>query len=169
MLAEQIIQENDIIDTFTQKKTVAGSLRVLIPLYITYIIFALSIFLLFIPQQKKQLIDQKKQAIHQLIDNTLSLLSEFDSRIKKGEITPEQAHKQAIHQIRNLRYGPDGKDYFWINDYRPFMVMHPYRPDLEGRDLTLFKDSAGNYPFVAMVEMVMQNKGGYVNYFWQWK
>lgn len=169
MVAKRTIQETDIIDTFTQKKTVAGSLRVLIPMYITYIVFVLSVFLIFIPQQKKQLLDQKKQTIQQLTDSTLSLLSEFDLRIKKGEITRKQAQIQAINQIRNLRYGADGKDYFWINDYHPFMVMHPYRPDLEGKDLTLFKDSAGNYPFIAMVEMVMQNRGGYVNYSWQWK
>jgi len=154
---------------FHEKKTVPGSLRVLIPMYITYIVFALSVFLIFIPQQKKQLLDQKKQTIQQLTDSAISLLSEFDLRIKKGEITPKQAHIEAISQIRNLRYGPDGKDYFWINDYHPSMVMHPYRPDLEGKDLTLFKDNAGNYPFIAMVEMVMQNKGGYVNYSWQWK
>jgi len=81
---------------FHEKKTVTGSLRVLIPMYITYIVFALSVFLIFIPQQKKQLLDQKKQTIQQLTDSAISLLSEFDLRIKKGEITPKQAHIEAI-------------------------------------------------------------------------
>jgi PAS domain S-box-containing protein len=164
-----IDQKKDILDKFTQKKTVSGSLRILIPLYAAYAIFVLSIFLIFIPQQKKQLMDQKKDTILQLTDSVLSLLSELDSSIHKGKISPEQARSQAIHQIRNLRFGPEGKDYFWINDMHPFMVMHPYRPDLEGRDVTLFKDPAGNFPFVAMVETVMANKSGYVNYYWQWK
>jgi PAS domain S-box-containing protein len=138
-------------------------------LFATYAIFVVSIFLIFIPQQKKQLLDQKKETILQLTDSALSLLSEFDSRIKKGEIAPARARKEAIHQIRNLRFGPEGKDYFWINDMHPFMVMHPYRTDLEGRDLTLFKDAAGEYPFVAMVEMVLRHDSGYVDYYWQWK
>ncbi|MBU0973542.1 MAG: cache domain-containing protein [Proteobacteria bacterium] len=168
-MAERIGQEIDIIDKFTQKKNVSGSLRILIPLYITYTVFVLSVFLIFIPQQKKQLLAQKKDTILQLTDSTLSLLTEFDLRVRQGKITSDQAREQAIHQIRNLRYGSDSKDYFWIIDYHPFMVMHPYRPDLEGFDLTLFKDNAGNHPFAAMVEMVMQSKGGYVNYSWQRK
>ncbi len=165
----QIAQSNDLIDKFTKKKPLSNSLRILIPLYATYIIFVLSIFLIFIPQQKKQFLDQKKASIRQLTDGALSLLSELDEKIKQGKITPENARKEAVGHLRNLRYGPEGNEYFWINDMNPFMVMHPYRPDLEGKDLTFFKDAAGNYPFVAMVEMVMQNQGGYVNYYWQWK
>ena len=163
------VKNIDIINRVAQKKVLGSSLRILIPLYTTYIVFLLSIFLIFIPQQKKQLLDQKKEAIHQLTDSVLSLLQEFDLRIKNGEITEEAARKEAIGHIRILRYGPEGKDYFWINDMHPFMIMHPFRPDLEGRDLTLFKDAAGNYPFIAMVETVMSSEGGYVGYHWQWK
>ncbi len=81
----------------------------------------------------------------------------------------ETAQKEAIDQIRKLRYGTQGKDYFWINDMHPFMIMHPYRSDLEGRDLTLFRDRVGNYPFVSMVKTVMDKGSGFVNYHWQWK
>lgn len=164
-----IAKENDIIETPTKKKTVSGSLRILIPLYITYIIFVLSIFLIFIPLQEKQLLDQKKETIHQLTNSVLSLLSKFDSKIKQNKISPENARKEALNQIRYLRYGPEGKDYFWINDMHPFMIMHPFRTDLEGKDLTLFQDASGKYPFVAMVEMALKNGSGYVDYYWQWK
>ncbi len=161
--------ENDILDRFTPKKNVSGSLRILIPLYATYVIFGLSIFLIFIPQQKEQLLAQKKETIRQLTNSALSLLFELDLKIKKGEATPERARSEAINHIRNFRFGPAGKNYFWINDMHPFMVMHPYRPGLEGHDLTFFKDAAGNYPFVEMVAIVMKNYDGYVNYHWQWK
>ncbi len=166
-MEESIVQKNDSVRRF--KKILPGSFKILFPLYITYIVFSLSVFLIFIPQQKKQLLDQKKETIHQLTNSAISLLSELYSRAQQGEISVEQAKSEAINQIRNLRYGPEGKDYFWINDMHPFMVMHPYRPDMEGKDLTLFKDPAGNYPFVAMVETVMNNQGGFVNYYWQWK
>ena len=32
-----------------------------------------------------------------------------------------------------MRYGAEGKDYFWITDYSPKIIMHPYRKDLEGK------------------------------------
>ncbi len=151
------------------KKTLLGSLKIIIPLYLTYTIFALSIFFYFIPQLKVHMLDQKKQTILQLTNSTISLLSEINSQIQKGEITLFKAQKEAIHQIRNLKYGHEGKDYFWIIDMHPFMVMHPYQPELEGKELTQIKDTSGNYPFMAMVNTVMQHGAGYVDYQWQWK
>lgn len=152
-----------------RQNQVSESLKILIPLYGTYLVFALCIFLIFIPQTKQQLLNQKKEAILQLTDNALSLLRDIDSKIKNGEMASDLARKKAIDHIRDLRYGLEGKDYFWIIDMHGTMIMHPFRPDLEGKDLTRFKDTAGKYPFANMVETVAKNSAGYVNYRWQWK
>ncbi|HKJ99357.1 MAG TPA: cache domain-containing protein [Desulfotignum sp.] len=162
-------KENGVIDTLFYQKPLSDVLRILIPLYITYIIFALGMFLVFIPQHESQLLDQKKETIRQLTNSAVSLLADYESRISQGEMTREGARQKAVDRIRNLRYGLQGKDYFWINDMHPFMIMHPFRPELEGEDLTRIKDSAGNYPFVEMVKTVKENGEGYVNYSWQWK
>ena len=77
--------------------------------------------------------------------------------------------KKAIDHLEHLRYGPDLKDYFWINDTRPVMIMHPYRPDLVGKNVAEFKDPAGNKLFLKMVETVEQSGAGFVDYLWQWK
>ncbi len=55
---------------------------------------------------------------------------------------------QASNVVRELRYGDEGKDYFWITDRRPVMIMHPYRPDLDGKDLSNFEDPHGKKLFV---------------------
>ncbi|MCP4721050.1 MAG: GAF domain-containing protein, partial [Desulfobacteraceae bacterium] len=150
-------------------KALSASLRIIIPLYATYLLFVLSIFLVFVPMLKKHMMDQKKEMIHELTDSAWSLLEEYDHRMKLGELTPENARQKAINQIRILRYGPEGKDYFWINDMHPIMVMHPYLSNLEGKDLTNFKDPNGKHLFVEIVEMVKKQDSGYVNYYWQWK
>lgn len=157
--------KNNII----KKSVISGSLRVLIPLYLTYIIFLISVFLLFIPHQKKHLLDQKKESIRNLTDYTVSLLAEYERRVQRGEISPKKARRDAKNQIRHLRYGPEGKNYFWISDFHPFMIMHPYRPELEGRDLTEFRGPGGSAPFMTMVETARGKKAGYINYYWQWK
>jgi hypothetical protein len=36
-------------------------------------------------------------------------------------------------RIQNFRYNE--KDYFWLNDLTPRMIMHPYKPELNGKDL----------------------------------
>jgi signal transduction histidine kinase len=83
-------------------------------------------------------------------------------------MTRDQAQAAAIAHVRGLRYGYNFKDYFWINDMQPRMIVHPYRPDLEGKDISTFTDPAGKRLFVACVEIVKASGAGYVNYQWQW-
>ncbi len=147
----------------------SGSAKILVPMYFTYLLFALSLFFVFVPQFEKQLLNQKKLTIRHLTDSVLSLLSEYESKVRQNEMTETRAKARTAEIIRGLRYGIEGKDYFWITDMHSFMIMHPYRPDLEGADLSHFQDKAGNYPFVSMVETVKKNQSGYVDYYWQWK
>jgi len=64
-----------------------------------------------------------------------------------------------------LRYEKD--DYFWINDMRPAMIMHPYNAELEGKDLSEYKDPNGKRLFVDSVETVKKNGAGFIYYNWQ--
>ena len=84
-------------------------------------------------------------------------------------MTREQAQREAAARIELLRYGDEGKDYFWITDMHPTMVMHPYLPELDGQDLTNYEDQRGKTLFVAFVEAVRENGSGFVDYYWQWK
>ncbi|MCD4674534.1 MAG: cache domain-containing protein, partial [Desulfobacula sp.] len=163
------MRKNRVFDIFTKKKAFSSSLRIIIPLYATSMLFVLSIFLVFVPILQKQMMDQKKEMIHELTDSTWSLLSEYDQRVKHGELTIENAQARAVERIRNLRYGPEGKDYFWIVDMQHRVIMQPYAPDLEGKDLRDFPDSAGKYIFVEFVNTVKMKGSGYVEYMWQWK
>jgi methyl-accepting chemotaxis protein len=47
--------------------------------------------------------------------------------------------------------------------------MHPFRADLDGKDLTGFKDPAGKALFVEMVQVCRDKGEGKVDYIWQWK
>ena len=69
--------------------------------------------------------------------------------------------------IQELRYGPEIKDYFWINNSSLEMVMHPYKPELNGKDLSDFKDTAGKYLFREMVQVCKDKEGGFVSYMWE--
>ena len=79
-------------------------------------------------------------------------------------ISETAAKADAARLIANLRYQKD--DYFWINDLHARMVMHPIRPDLNGKDLTAFKDPNGKALFVAFVDVVKAKGAGYVDYLW---
>jgi len=66
--------------------------------------------------------------------------------------------------VKKLRYGDDG--YFWINDFEPKMVMHPFKPELEGKSLIDFKDPKGKYLFNEMTKTCKIDNEGYVRYHW---
>jgi methyl-accepting chemotaxis protein len=68
--------------------------------------------------------------------------------------------------IGALRYGPENKDYFWINDIHPRMVMHPYKPELNGKDLSESKDPNGKRLFVEFVKVCREKGEGFVDYYW---
>ena len=84
----------------------------------------------------------------------------------------DTAQAEAAAEISELRYGDNHKDYFWITDMTPVMVMHPYRPTLAGTDLRHYtdtEDKSGKRLFVEFVEWVRENGDGYLEYEWQWK
>ncbi len=147
----------------------AASLRIIIPMGLMFIMFVLGVFLIFIPFMEAQLMEQKRQMIRDLTDNAWSLLGQYEAEVENGDLSLKKAQEKAMNRIRKLRYGFEGKDYFWISDMQSKLVMHPYRTDLEGQGLSDYTDSNGTRLLVAFVNTVKNHTAGYVDYAWQWK
>lgn len=145
------------------------SRRIALPALLTILLFVIAIFFILLPQLEESFLARKKEMIKELTETTWSLLGTYRERELSGELTRAEAQKRAMLRIHNLRYGPEKKDYFWINDMVPRMVMHPYRPDLDGKDVSHFQDENGKYLFVEFVKLVQKQGAGYVDYLWQWK
>ena len=144
-------------------------LRIVLPTLMAIALFVGTIFALIIPQFESKMLDRKRDMIRELTNSAWSILAEYDAEQRDGRFTLEQAQALAMERIQFLRYGAEGKDYFWITDMHPRMVMHPYRLDLNGTDLTDFTDARGERIFVQFAELVRRKKEGYVEYVWQWK
>ncbi len=144
--------------------------RIFIPLLLCMFLFVGTFFGYILPLIEENLMDRKREMIHALSESALSTIRYLDEFAQKNHLTEEEAKRQAVDLLRNLRYGPEGKDYFWINDTYPRMIMHPYRPDLEGQYVGETKDVSGMKMFQAFLQEV-KNKdgGGYVSYHWQWQ
>jgi methyl-accepting chemotaxis protein len=132
-------------------------------------VFVALIFLWILPTMKESLYKEKELQIQNMVQVVYTLLTEYHAREQKGEFSREEAQKRASTRIKSLRYGPEGKDYFWINDFGPKMIMHPYRPDLDGTDLTNNKDPNGKALFVEFAKVCKEKGEGFVEYMWQWK
>ncbi len=143
--------------------------HILSPVILTFALCLGLIFILVIPAMKRQIIDRKKEMIRELTQTAWSELVGLHEQEQRGVLTREAAQQAAIARIQRLRYGDDAKDYFWITDTRPRMIMHPYRPELNGQDLSGYTDPAGKKLFAAFAELVQAQGDGYTDYLWQWK
>jgi PAS domain S-box-containing protein len=144
-------------------------LRITIPAVLSVLLFAATIFTYIVPFIEDHLMDQKRELSRQLSQVAMDTLRFYEARARSGDLSLERAQAMAIEQTRSFRYGPEGKDYFWINDLTPVMIMHPYRSDLEGRDISDFTDPNGKRLFEAFVRMAREEGSGYIDYQWQWK
>ncbi len=144
-------------------------LRIILPSLLVVGVFAVLIFAVLIPTLEERLLERKRETTTELTNSAWSILADYNREVREGKLTLEEAQLAAIERIRRLRYGPEDKDYFWITDMHPRMLMHPYRDDLEGQDLTDFTDPDGVRPFVEFVSAVRIGTSGYVTYVWQWQ
>jgi PAS domain S-box-containing protein len=144
-------------------------LNIVLPVLVTLSLFVITLFWILLPRLELHLMDRKREMIRELTESAWSTVRYYHSLAEKGALTGPEARRQAVDLLRNVRFGPEGKDYFWINDMRPVLIMHPYRPDLEGRDASEMTDPGGKRLFVEFVDTVRRQGAGYVDYRWQWQ
>lgn len=131
----------------------------------TVIILAFAlVFAWVVPKVKKTAFDAKSLMTQNLVETAWGVLDFYSKQAKTNAITSDEAKKRAMEAIKNLRYADN--DYFWINDTGPKMVMHPIKPEMDGKDLSAEKDPNGKQIFVAMVDACKGNGAGFVDYEW---
>ncbi|MHB1461392.1 MAG: DUF294 nucleotidyltransferase-like domain-containing protein [Armatimonadota bacterium] len=139
------------------------------PSLLAIILFITAIYAVFLPTFERSLLDRKREMIRELTNSAASILKGYQRDEAAGKMTRAQAQEMAKSRIGLLRYGHEGKDYFWLQDMQPRMIMHPYRRDLIGKDVSNFRDPQGRRIFVEFAELVRRGREGYVEYVWQWK
>jgi len=116
--------------------------------------------------QYKNLKNQKLTELQSLTEAAVSILTDYQNRVEKGELTLAEAKEQGYNTLRHMRYG--NGDYFAVQslggDYH--LVMHPIKPALEGKDQSKATDANGK-PFIRMMNDIAVRDGkGYMDYMW---
>jgi len=142
--------------------------HIIFPTFLAIALFIVAIYALFLPTFEQTLIDRKREMIRELTNSAWSILTGLENDEHEGRLTRGEAQELAISRIASLRYGPESKDYFWLQDMHPRIIMHPYRTDLNGKDVSNFCDPRGVAIFVAFADLVKREQQGYAVYVWQW-
>jgi methyl-accepting chemotaxis protein len=107
---------------------------------------------------------EKRLATRHVVEVAHGIVAGFHAQVRDGRLADDAARAAASAALKSLRY--EGSEYFWINDMTPRMVMHPIKPELDGKPLGEMKDPNGKALFIAFVDEVRRNQAGYVDYLW---
>ncbi|WP_206997321.1 methyl-accepting chemotaxis protein [Trinickia mobilis] len=113
-------------------------------------------------QTKEMRLEERKADLKHAAEIALSVVKTFGDQAATGSMPIGEAKKRAMDSIRNIRYGEDG--YFMILDSRPTVLMHPFIPELNGKDVGNNKDPSGVYHFRETVAVIKRDGKGFNAY-----
>jgi methyl-accepting chemotaxis protein len=122
-----------------------------------------AIFLFETIQTRNVRVEERSADLRNLDDMALNIIKQFGDKAAAGTLSKEEAQKQAIEIIKNLRYAKDG--YFTISS-GTLSVMHPIKPENNNKDLADLKDPKGTYVYREIAAAAALPDGGFVNYYW---
>ncbi|WP_242539874.1 methyl-accepting chemotaxis protein [Trinickia mobilis] len=115
-------------------------------------------------QNRASTIADRREQLTSLVDEAMSIVNFYYTASQQHTISEDDAKKKALETISKLRYGKDG--YFSVNDSQSVMLMHPFKPEMVGKNMSGFKDPDGNNLFNDIVKAANQDGGGFVSYKW---
>ncbi|RDV00984.1 chemotaxis protein [Trinickia dinghuensis] len=115
-------------------------------------------------QYRASLLKDRRNQLISLVQQGESVMQRYNTLAQQGVMSEDEAKKKALEVLSYMRYGQDG--YLTVNDSRPVMLMHPFAPDLVGKDESGFADPTGKHLFKELVKVGSENGGGFVNYVW---
>jgi methyl-accepting chemotaxis protein len=102
--------------------------------------------------------------LRSVAESAIGILARYENEERAGRLSRPEAQRLAAEAVRGIRYR--GSEYVWINDMEPRVVMHPFRPDLEGQPVGQLRDPTGFAIFAGFVETVRRQGAGVVGYMW---
>jgi methyl-accepting chemotaxis protein len=128
------------------------------------IVAGIVIFLIFFYNSYSQSLESERQYMTKnLSSSALGVVRHFNNLTITGELTIDEAQLLAMNTLKASTYGKNG--YFWINDSKGKMIMHPYRPEIVGKVLMDMQDINGKYFFKEFID-ISKKGGGWVTYYW---
>ncbi|MGE0079731.1 MAG: methyl-accepting chemotaxis protein [Thiohalomonadaceae bacterium] len=115
-------------------------------------------------QGRDQLMIEKELQTRELAEVANGIVEHYYGLARSGVLPEQEAKRSAAELIGELRHS--GEEYFWINDMNGVMVMHPFKPELNGNSVLDLRDPAGKYMFREFVETVRRAGAGSVAYQW---
>ncbi len=143
-------------------------LRIVMVLLSLLLIIVLLYNFLILPSLRDDIYDEKMLHTKEMIDVGLSVLQRYHSLEQQQVLNREEAQTDAADMIRSIQFGQAGLDYYWLTDFDANVIVHPFRPDLEGQGVNDYRDPEGFYLFQEFIRISEEQGSGHVTYSWQY-
>ncbi|MBK1734978.1 hypothetical protein CKO15_06710 [Halorhodospira abdelmalekii] len=113
------------------------------------------------------LLEERQRGVVNVVEAAVGVVAYYGRLAAEGELTTAEAQQRAataVDQMRYHEYADGSREYIWINDLEPRVIMHP-DPEWIGQVVGEVTDAVGNRFFMDFVEVARDEGGGYVEYF----
>lgn len=139
------------------------------------LLFSIVVYFLILPYLEKEKTEERQGKLRAVVSSAVSLMDFYEKSLRKEAWktdpsmprTIDEAKRMVSHTLKEMRY--DKTEYLFILDGNGTMLVHPMKPDLEGKNMLQVKDPEGILLFREMVMNSQQEGEAFVSYIWQSK
>ncbi len=114
--------------------------------------------------QAGRLEQQRVTTLRAVVQGAVAIVAHYQNEAAQGHMDTAAAQAAALTALRATRYL--GDEYLWVNDLTPRVIMHPIKPELDGKDVSGLVDPAGQHMFLTIVHVAKTTGSGVVPYLW---
>ncbi len=107
---------------------------------------------------------QRKASLVNIIETVVSTTEYFVNLDKSKVLTRQEAQDRVKEYINNIRYNK--QEYIFITNTQSYLVLHPVKPDLSGKDMSKFTDPEGLKLFIEFSNIAKLHGKGFLEYMW---
>ncbi|MFZ3127379.1 MAG: cache domain-containing protein, partial [Rhodoferax sp.] len=108
--------------------------------------------------------EDRENTVRQTVESASGILQWAYQLETSGKMPREQAQALAKQAIAQMRYNKE--EYFFVSDMQANVVMHPIKPELDGKNASSMRDANGVAIFETFAAKVRKDKAGFVQYLW---
>ncbi|MGX7707201.1 methyl-accepting chemotaxis protein [Methylobacterium sp. Gmos1] len=129
------------------------------------LIFAIGSVGVTLWQVRTSMLEMKRAEIRHSVEAAAAIVNGYVGRIKSGEISEADARARLSHVLKSARF--DGGNYFLLYDFDGNTLVHPVRPELEGKNNINLRDHFGTTIIRNMIHIATTTGTGFTEYYWK--
>ena len=111
-------------------------------------------------QSRAQLYAEREQRMITVVDIAVSTLAHYHQLAEQGQLSMEEAQRQAFNTLRDVRFDGDNYLFAFSSDLR--MLAHPQRET--GQDVSQAADAEGKLIYQTILDNTRQTGSGFTEY-----